>query len=84
MMILSKFDIKYVKHKSIKGQVIVDYLIDFPHQDDATLQIDFLDSFIMYFTKRNWKMFFDGSYTQNIVGSGILFITPHGYTIPKS
>lgn len=35
------------------------------------------------FSIRTWKMFFDGSYTQNEVGSGLLFITPHGYTIPK-
>ena len=29
-------------------------------------------------------MFFDDSHTQNVSGVGILFVTPHGYTIPKS
>lgn len=29
-------------------------------------------------------MFFDGFHTQNGVGAGILFVTPHGYNIPKS
>lgn len=38
----------------------------------------------MYVTKRIWKIFFDGSHTQNGAGLGILFVTPHGYTIPKS
>lgn len=38
----------------------------------------------MYITERTWKMFFDGSHTQNGAGAGILFISPHGYMIPKS
>ena len=29
-------------------------------------------------------MFFDGSHTHNVFGFGILFVTLHGYTIPKS
>ena len=29
-------------------------------------------------------MFFDGSHTQNGAGARILFVTLHGYTIPKS
>ena len=29
-------------------------------------------------------MFFDGSHTQNGAGAGVLFVSPHGYTIPKS
>ena len=29
-------------------------------------------------------MFFDSSHTQNGAGAGILFVSPHGYTIPKS
>ena len=48
------------------------------------MQIDFSDSSVLYITDRTWKMFFDGSQTQNGVGASILFVTPHGYTIPKS
>ena len=29
-------------------------------------------------------MFFDGSFMQNGSGAGVLFVSPHGYTIPKS
>ncbi len=29
-------------------------------------------------------MFFDGSHTKNGASARILFVTPHGYTIPKS
>ena len=54
------------------------------YEDNAPMQIDFPDSSVMYVTERTWKMFFDGSHTQNGVGARILFLTPHGYTIPKS
>ena len=38
----------------------------------------------MYMTERTWKMFIDGSFMQNGSGAGVLFVSPHGYTIPKS
>ena len=38
----------------------------------------------MYMNERTWKMFFDGSFMQNGSSVGVLFISPHGYTIPKS
>ena len=38
----------------------------------------------MYMTERTWKMFFDGSFMQSGSGAGVLFVSPHGYTIPKS
>ena len=38
----------------------------------------------MYVIERACKIFFDGSNTQNGVGDGVFFITPHGYMIPKS
>ena len=83
-MILSKFDIQYVEQKAIKGQAIADQLAEFPMIDNAPIQIDFLDSLVMYVTECTWMMFFDGSHTQNGARAGILFVTPHGYTIPKS
>ena len=52
--------------------------------NNAPMKINFLDSLVMYVSEHTWKMFFDGSHTQNGVGAGILFVTPHGYTIPKS
>lgn len=39
MMILSKFDIQYVKRKAIKGQAIADQLADFPLEDMTPMQI---------------------------------------------
>ena len=84
MIILLEFDIHYVKHKAIKGQAIVDQLADFPLEDTTPMQIEFLHASIMYITERTWKMFFDGSHTQKEARESFLFISPHGYTIPKS
>ena len=84
MMILSEFDIEYIERKAIKWQVIADQLADFPLQDDAPIQVDFPDEHLMYMTERTWKMFFDGSFMQSGSGAGVLFVSPHGYTIPKS
>ena len=38
----------------------------------------------MYVTECNWKILFDSSHTYNGASARILFVTPHGYTIPKS
>ena len=84
MMILSKFDIRYAKCKAIKGQAIDNQLVDFLLEDTTPIQAKFLDASIMYITERTWKMFFDGSHTQNGAGESVLFVSPHGYTIPKS
>ena len=82
MMILSKFYIQYVEQKSIKGQAIANQLAKFPIIDDAILHIDFLDA--TYINKKSQKMFFNDFHMQNGVGDTILFVTPYGYTIPKS
>ena len=55
IVIISKFDIQYVKRKAIKGQAIADQLVEFPLQDNAPMQIDFLDASIIYAIERTWK-----------------------------
>ena len=49
-MILSEFDIKYVKCKAIKGNVILDQLVDAPITNHQPLHIDFLDESILMLT----------------------------------
>ena len=78
MMILSEFDIEYIEHKAIKGQAILDQLVDFPIQDDTRIQVDFPDEHLMYMTKRACKIFFDGSFMQNGSRASVLFVSPHG------
>ena len=64
VMILRKFDIQYVEHKAIKGQVIADQLVDAPMQSSLPLNIDFPNESILTLTHKTWVMFFDDSFTQ--------------------
>lgn len=73
MMIRSEFDIQYIECKAIKGQAIVDQLVEFTLQDNTPMQIEFYDASIMYVIETTWKMFFDGSHTQNGASVGIMF-----------
>ena len=82
--VLSEFDIQYVEHKAIKGQVIVDQLADAPIQSALPLNIDFPDESILTLTRKTWVMFFDGSFTQQGSGVGILFMMPQRYSLPKA
>ena len=84
VMVLSEFDIEYIDRKSIKGQVIADQLADAPLFDSYPIHAEFPNSETMTLIIQNWKLYFDGSYTQNGSGAGILFVTPQGCTIPKS
>ncbi|MFA1094694.1 hypothetical protein ACDI55_28550, partial [Klebsiella pneumoniae] len=84
VMVLSEFDIQYVECKAIKGQVIANQLADAPMQSSLPLNIDFPDESILTLTCKTWVMFFDGSFTQQGSGAGILFITPQQYSLPKA
>ena len=64
VMVLSEFDIQYVEHKAIKGQVIADQLANAPMQSSLPLNINLLDESILTLTHKTWVMFFDGSFTQ--------------------
>ena len=84
MMIISNFYLEYIEHKGIKWQAIANQLADFPIQDNAPIQVDFPNKHLMYVNKRTWKIFFDGSFMQNNLGAGVLFVSPLMYMIPKS
>jgi hypothetical protein len=60
-MILSEYDIQYVKKKAIKGQALADQLVDAPLQSDHPLVIDFIDEAIFHMEpKAPWRLYFDG------------------------
>ena len=71
--------------KAIKGQVIVDKLVDAPIYAENPLVSEFPDESIFNIDiATHWKLYFDGSYTQHGSGAGIFFITPQGDCIPRS
>ena len=47
VLLLSKFDIKYVTQKSVRGRVIVDHLAHCSPEEAEEIQGDFLDEDIM-------------------------------------
>ena len=84
VLLLSKFDIKYVTQKSVKGRAIVDHLTHCSPEEAEEIQGDFLDEGIMGIEVESWKMYFDGAINQNGSGIGVLLISPKGTHIPFS
>nr|KYP72165.1 Transposon Ty3-G Gag-Pol polyprotein [Cajanus cajan] len=65
---LTKYSLTFEPLKSIKGQVIVDFLAD---HSKGTEEINFL-------TTKSWELFFDGSKYELGTGIGLLIISPEG------
>ncbi|XP_016199434.1 uncharacterized protein LOC107640427 [Arachis ipaensis] len=72
MLALTKFDLQYVPAKAVKGQVIVDFLVD--NSKDLNDQgANIIEVKIDY-----WKLYFDGSKHKDGAGVGILIVSPEG------
>ncbi|XP_075663104.1 uncharacterized protein LOC142632614 [Castanea sativa] len=81
---LSKFDIKYVTQKSVKGRAIADHLAHYSPGEAKEIQGDFSDENIMGIEVELWKMYFDGATNQSGSGIGVLLISSKGTHIPFS
>ena len=44
-MLLEEFDLKFVKQKLVKGQAVIDFIVEFPTKDSAKLKEEFQDEF---------------------------------------
>jgi hypothetical protein len=66
MFALSKFDIRYQPVKAIKGQALVDLIVERINTNIATLSVC------------AWAMYFDGSAYEDGCGIGILLVSPRG------
>ena len=84
VLLLSKFNIKYVTQKSVKGRAIADYLAHCSPKEAEEIQGDFPDKDIMGIELEPWMMYFDGATNQNRSGFGVLLISPKGTHIPFS
>ncbi|XP_072064462.1 uncharacterized protein [Arachis hypogaea] len=72
MLALTEFDLQYVPAKAVKGQVIVDFLVDNSNNlNDQGKNV--LDIKVNY-----WKLYFDGLKHKDGAGVGILIISPEG------
>ncbi|XP_030964397.1 uncharacterized protein LOC115985610 [Quercus lobata] len=82
VFLLSKFDIKYVTQKYVKGRAITYHLAHCSPEEAKEIQGDFPNEDIMGFEVESWKMHFDGATNQNGNGIGVLLISPKGTHIP--
>jgi len=63
---LTKYSLTYESLKSLKGQIVPDFIIDHSMVEES---LNFVDI-------QPWKLYFDGSGHKNGVGLGILIISP--------
>ena len=85
LVLLTKYDIQYVTHKSVKGSIVVDHLASLPVFDDIPIDDDFPDEQIVLVTSiAGWRLYFNVASNQSGFGIGILFISPQGDHIPIS
>ena len=81
--------------KAIKGQVVVDFLVDHPIQGNSKLYDDFPDEIVKVNVtddsseEQGWQLFFDGAKRTNpegniITGVRVVLSSPHNYVIPRA
>ena len=78
VLLLSKFDIKYVTQKSVKGRTIADHLAHCSPKEAKEIQRDFPDEDIIGIELEPWNMYFDIATNQNGNGIGVLLISLKG------
>ena len=81
LILLVKFNLKYVARKTIKGSVVSDFCAENPIEGEGGTK-DSLDEDILDVELGRWKMYFDGAINQCGNGIGILLITPEGFHMP--
>ena len=93
-MHLTDFNLLFISQKSIKGQVIINYLTKAPSSNDNPLIIELLYEHVFQLDEmeipiefeEDWDMviYFDGSRCEQSGGASVVFITPQGVPIPYS
>ena len=81
LILLVKFDLKYVAKKAIKGSIKSDFCVKNPIEGEDGKDY-FIDEDILDVELGTWKMYFDGVINQYGNGIGILLITLKGSHIP--
>ncbi|XP_070039260.1 uncharacterized protein [Nicotiana tomentosiformis] len=90
-ILLSEFDIIYVTQKVVKGQVLVDHLVENPvDREYKPLKTYFPDEEVSFIgediteTYNSWRMFFDGAANFKGVGIGAVLVSDIGQHYPVS
>ncbi|XP_074301480.1 uncharacterized protein LOC141632876 [Silene latifolia] len=84
-LMLSKYDLKFIPLKVIKGRAVADFLIENPvNEDPMTDSWLRPDEGILCTNTEAWDIYFDGASNLRCFGVGILLISPNGGHIPIS
>jgi len=81
LILLAKFNLKYVVRKTIKGSVMSDFCAENPIEKKDGKE-DFPDEDILDIELGAWKMYFNGAVNQYGNGIGVLLISPDGSHMP--
>ena len=81
LILLAKFDLKYVARKTIKGSAMSDFYAENPIKGEDGKE-DFPDEDILDVELGAWKMYFNGVVNQYSNGIGVLLISPDGSHMP--
>lgn len=75
VMLLFEFDLEFITHKSIKGKVIVDQLVDAPSEKSfPTFDLFFDEYVLVVYHDSVWNMYFDRLSCQTGLGAGVVFV----------
>jgi hypothetical protein len=72
---LIEYDLVYESLKSMKGQVLADFIVE--HRIDDFCELD-----MFYITVNPWTHYFDGSSCREGQGIGIVLVLPRGAIVP--
>ncbi|XP_047335605.1 uncharacterized protein LOC124939141 [Impatiens glandulifera] len=76
MMMISEYEIVYTVHKSIKGSVVIDFLVDQPIKVKDDEELEFPNDEVMTINPTTRKLLFDESSDKQGYDIGILLIDP--------
>ena len=71
LMHFVEYDLAYESLKSVKGQIVADFIVDYQINDEHDLEVG-------YITCTPWKLYFDGSVCDVGQGIGVVLISPNG------
>jgi len=74
---LIEYDLAYEPLRSMKGQIVADFIVE--HRIDDSRELD-----VAYVTLTPWKLYFDGSVCNEGQGIGIILVSPGGAALDFS
>ena len=77
LILLAKFDLKYIARKTIKGSLVSNFCAENPIKGENGKE-DFPDEDILDIELGAWRMYFDGVVNQNGNAIWVLLITSNG------